>query len=182
MPQTLKLVVFGSTVCFVLAQVALAGPGWAQAQTIRASNAWARRAGAMGKVDMKGSTGSMEKMDKMDKMTGDKGGTSPMAEGGTGAVYVTLSNPGPQADALTSASSDAARTVELHEVQKEGGMMKMRPVKSIPVPAGGTVELKPGGYHIMLLDLKHDLKPGDTVPVTLSFEHGGELRIEAAVR
>ena len=60
--------------------------------------------------------------------------------------------------------------------------MKMRPVKSIPVPAGGTVELKPGGYHIMLLDLKKDLKPGDTVPVTLSFEHGGELRIEAAVR
>jgi copper(I)-binding protein len=60
--------------------------------------------------------------------------------------------------------------------------MKMRPVKSIPVPAGGTVELKPGGYHIMLPDLERDLKPGDTVPVTLRLERGGELRIEAAVR
>jgi copper(I)-binding protein len=179
MPQTLSLLTFGSAVCFLLAEVALAGPGWAQTQTIRASNAWARRAAAMGKMDMKGSTGSME---KMDKMTGDKGGMNAMAEGGTGAVYVTLSNAGSQADALISASSDAAGTVELHEVQKESGVMKMRPVKSIPVPAGGKVELKPGGYHIMLLDLKHDLKPGDKVPVTLSFEHGGELRIEAAVR
>jgi copper(I)-binding protein len=176
MPHTLRLVAFGSAACFFLAEVALAGPGWAQTQTIRASNAWARRAAAMGKLDMKGS------MEKMDKMTGEKSGTSPMAEGGTGAVYVTLSNAGSQADALISASSAAAGSVELHEIQKEGGVMKMRPVKSIPVPAGGKVELKPGGYHIMLLDLKHDLKPGDKVPVTLSFEHGGELRIEAAVR
>ncbi|HXJ77902.1 MAG TPA: copper chaperone PCu(A)C [Candidatus Methylomirabilis sp.] len=176
MPQTLRLVAFGSAVCLFLAEVALAGPGWAQTQTIRASNAWARRAAAMGKMDMKGS------MEKMDKMTGDKGGMSPMAEGGTGAVYVTLSNTGSQADALIAASSDAAGTVELHEVQKEGGVMKMRPVKSIPIPAGGKVELKPGAYHIMLLALKHDLKPGEKVPVTLSFEHGGELRIEAAVR
>lgn len=177
MPQTVRLVALGSAVCLLLAAVlGFTGPGWAQAQTIRASNAWARRAGAMGKMDMKGS------MEKMDKMSGDKGGMSPMAEGGTGAVYVTLSNAGPQADALISASSDTARAAELHEVQQAEGVMKMRPVKSIPVPAGGTVELKPGGYHIMLLDLKKDLKPGDTVPVTLSFEHGGELRIEAAVR
>ena len=95
---------------------------------------------------------------------------------------MTLINTGSQADALVSAASEAAQVAELHEVTNEGGVMKMRPVTNIPLPAGGKVELQPGSYHVMLLDLKHDLKPGDTVPVTLTFEHGGELRIEAAVR
>jgi hypothetical protein len=113
--------------------------------------------------------GSMSKMDKM-------GG------GGNGAVYVTLTNGGAQADSLVSASSDAAQKVELHEAKNEGGVMKMRPVKAIPVPASGKTELKPGGYHIMLMGLKHDLKPGENVPVTLKFERGGELRIQAAVK
>ncbi len=181
MPQTLRLVAFSSAAGFLLTAVALVHSGWTQTQTIRASDAWARRATVMGSMD-KGSMDKQGSMEKMDKMAGDKGAMSPMGQGGNGAVYVTLSNGGSQADSLISASSDAAKTVELHEVQQEGGVMKMRPVKSIPVPAGGRVELKPGGYHIMLLDLKHDLKPGDKVPVTLSFEHGGELRIEAAVR
>jgi hypothetical protein len=147
----------------------------AQAQTIQASNAWARRAAAMSGMESMGSAG------KAEKMGGDKGAMGSMGQG-TGAVYVTLSNSGSQADALVAASTDTARTVELHEVQNEGGVMKMRPVKSIPVPAGGKVELKPGGYHLMLLGLKRDLKPGETVPVTLKFEHGAEVRIDAAVR
>jgi hypothetical protein len=164
----------------------------AQAQTIQASNAWARRAAAMSGMESMGSMGKTEKMGsdkdatgsmgKMEKMGSDKGAMGAMGQGGTGAVYVTLTNTGSQADALVSASTDTARAVELHEVQNEGGVMKMRPVKSIQVPAGGKVELKPGGYHLMLLDLKHDLKPGETVPVTLKFEHGAEVRIDAAVR
>jgi len=172
MRRTSRLVTLSAAVCGVLA----AGPGMAHAQTITASNAWARHAAAMGSMEKSGSMGN-----KMDTMAGDKGGMS-MGGGGTGAVYVTLSNTGSQPDALVSAATDAARTAELHEVLKEGGVMKMRPVKSIPVPAGGNVELKPGGYHIMLLDLKHDLKAGEKIPVTLKFEHGGEVRIEAAVR
>jgi hypothetical protein len=124
----------------------------------------------------------MDKMDKMDKMSGEKGGMGAMGGAGTGAVYVTLSNTGSQADALVSAATDAAQTAELHETKHEGGVIKMRPVKAIPIPAGGKAELKPGGYHIMLMGLKHDLKPGDKVEVTLEFEHGGQVRIEAPVR
>ena len=168
MRQILRLVAFGGAVCFLLGAAGLIGPGWAQTASITATNAWARRAAAMG---------SMGRM-----ADDDKGGTSHMADGGTSAVYVTLNNTGSQADALVSAASEVARVVELHEVKQESGVMKMRPVTSIPLPAGGTVELKPGGYHLMLLDLKHDLKAAEKVPVTLRFEHGGELRIEAAVR
>jgi copper(I)-binding protein len=170
MRQRERIVAIGTTVCFLLAGAVVDSAVRAQTQTIHASNAWARRAAAMGS------------MSKMDKMAGDKGNMSQMGGEGTGAVYVTLSNSGPQADSLVSASSDAAQTVELHEVKSEGGVMKMRPVKSIPVPAGGKVELKPGRYHIMLLGLKHDLKPGEKIPVTLKFEHGGEIPVEATVR
>ena len=92
-------------------------------------------------------------MDKggMDKGAMDKGGMGKMDGGGTGAVYATIANTGKEADALVSASSDAAQTVELHEVKNEGGVMKMRPVQKIAVPAGGKIEMKPGGYHVMLL-------------------------------
>jgi len=182
MPRTMRLVALGSAVCFLLAEAALAGPGWAQAPTMQATNAWARHAAAMGSMEKMGSTGSTEKMGSMGKMGGDSGSMGAMGGGGTGAVYVTLSNTGSQADALISASTDAAGAAELHEVKHESGVMKMRPVKSIPVPAGGKVELKPGGYHIMLLNLKHDLKPGEKIPVTLKFEHGAEVRVDADVR
>jgi hypothetical protein len=176
MRQTLRFAAIGFAAGFVLGALLVGAPVQAQAQTIKASNAWARRAPAMG-----GQAG-MDKMSKMDKMGGEKGGMGAMGGAGTGAVYVTLSNSGAQADALVSASTDAAQTVELHETKQEAGVMKMRPVKTIPVPAGGKTELKPGGYHIMLMGLKHDLKPGDKVAVTLEFEHGGRVRVEAPVR
>jgi hypothetical protein len=169
----------------------LAASVLAQAQTIKATNAWARRAPAMAghdtmKMDKPASsdTGSMSGMSGGDKgtMSGMSGSKETMAEHGNGAVYVTLSNSGSQPDALVSASADVAQTTELHETSRDGGVMKMRPVKEIPVPAGGKTELKPGGYHIMLMGLKHDLKPGEKVAVTLKFEHGGETRVEAPVK
>jgi hypothetical protein len=115
-------------------------------------------------------------------MGGMSGSKTTMAEHGNGAIYVTLSNSGSQPDALVSASTDVAQKTELHETTRDGGVMKMRPVKEIPVPAGGKTELKPGGYHIMLMGLKHDLKPGEKVAVTLKFEHGGEAQVEAPVK
>ena len=60
-------------------------------------------------------------------------------------------------------------------------IMKMREVKSLIVPAGGALELKPGGYHMMLINLKAPLKQGDKVPVTLKFEKAGEVKVELAV-
>lgn len=71
---------------------------------------------------------------------------------------------------LVSAQSPVAGVVEVHEMAMDGGVMKMRAVPSLALPAGKAVELKPGGYHVMLMDLKGQVKDGDTVPVTLMVE------------
>jgi copper(I)-binding protein len=101
---------------------------------------------------------------------------------GTGAVYVTLRNSGGGADALVGASSEAAEAVELHETIRDGAVMRMRPVGKLALPAGGTLTMAPGGLHIMLLRLKRALHPGDTVPLTLTFEHGTPLTLTVPVR
>lgn len=71
---------------------------------------------------------------------------------------------------LVSVSSPVAGVAEIHEMAMEGNVMKMRAVPALDLPAGKAVELKPGGYHLMLMGLKNELKPGDTVPVTLVVE------------
>ena len=71
---------------------------------------------------------------------------------------------------LISAQSPVAGVVEVHEMAMDGGVMKMRAVPSLTLPAGKAVDLKPGGYHVMLMDLKGQVKDGDTVPVTLVVE------------
>jgi periplasmic copper chaperone A len=75
-----------------------------------------------------------------------------------------------QGGKLVSASSPVAGVVEVHEMTMDGNVMKMRAVPSLDLPAGKAVELKPGGYHVMLLDLKQPLKDGETVAVTLVVE------------
>jgi periplasmic copper chaperone A len=74
--------------------------------------------------------------------------------------------------ALVDASSPSAKFVEIHEMKKEGDVMKMRAIDRLPVPAGKSVDLTPGGYHMMLFDLKAPLNAGDVVPLTLTFEDG----------
>jgi copper(I)-binding protein len=71
---------------------------------------------------------------------------------------------------LVSASSPVANIVEIHEMAMEGDVMKMRAIPGLDLPAGKAVDLKPGGYHVMLIDLKQALKAGDTVPVKLVIE------------
>jgi copper(I)-binding protein len=104
------------------------------------------------------------------------------AASGNGAVYVTLRNAGHEPDALVGASSDAAESVELHETIREGDVMRMRPVTKLQVPAGGVLEMKPGGLHIMLINLKRGLRPGDRIHVTLNFEHAAPVSLEVPVR
>lgn len=81
-----------------------------------------------------------------------------------------------QATRLVEVSSPAAKTVQIHEMSMQGDVMKMRAVKGLDVPAGQTVELKPGSYHIMLMDLSAQIKAGDTVPLTLVFEGADKKR------
>ena len=88
--------------------------------------------------------------------------TSPMMER-AGAAYMVLQNSGAAEDKLLSVESDVAQTIELHETKESGGMMSMSPVPNIPVPANGQAELKPGGFHVMLIGLNRELKVGDKV-------------------
>ena len=92
---------------------------------------------------------------------------------GNGAAYMILRNGGDAADRLVKAESDVADAVELHKTIMEGSMMQMAPVENIEVPAKGQAELKPGGLHVMLIGLKHELKPGEKIKLKLQFEKAG---------
>ena len=94
--------------------------------------------------------------------------------------FLKIENKG-AADQLISASSPAAGEVQLHEMTMEGNVMKMRQVKDIAVPANGAVELKPGGYHLMFLNLKGPFNAGQTVPVKLKFAKAGEVEVKLPV-
>lgn len=94
--------------------------------------------------------------------------------------YMLIRNAG-AADKLLSASSPAAAKVELHVHINDNGVMKMREVPGYEVPAKGAFELKPGGAHLMFMDLKQPFKEGDKVPVKLKFEKAGEVSAEFLV-
>jgi periplasmic copper chaperone A len=98
------------------------------------------------------------------------------------AVFLTLENTGTTSRSVVSGTADVAETLELHEMVRDGTMMKMSPVKSIEVPAGARTELKPGGLHLMLFGLKRTLAEGDSVRVTLAMDDGSTLAITAGVR
>ncbi len=100
-----------------------------------------------------------------------------------GAAYMTLKNGGKEADTLKSASTPGADKVEVHEhIHDANGVMRMREVEGgIAIPAGGAVMLQPGGYHIMLIGLKHNLEEGQTVPLKLTFAHAGDVDVQVAV-
>ena len=99
----------------------------------------------------------------------------------TGVVFMQLHNPGKQADALISASSPVAKKVEIHNHINDKGVMRMRQVEKVDVAAGQTVNLQPGGYHVMLMGLKKPLKLNDTFPVTLKYQSGRTQKITATV-
>ncbi len=99
----------------------------------------------------------------------------------TGA-FLVLENSGASLRSVVSGTADVAETLELHEMVRDGTMMKMSPVKSIEIPAGGRTELKPGGLHLMLFGLKRPLVAGDSIHVTLTLDDGSSLMVTAAVR
>jgi len=95
--------------------------------------------------------------------------------------FLKIQNKGNTSDQLVSASSPSAGEVQLHEMAMEGNVMKMRQVKDIVVPANGSVELKPGGYHLMFLDLKGPFVAGETIPVKLKFSKSGDVEVKLPV-
>ncbi|GIW06102.1 MAG: hypothetical protein KatS3mg060_0907 [Dehalococcoidia bacterium] len=105
----------------------------------------------------------------------------PAAAGSNGAVYFTLRNSG-GADRLVAASTDVARASEIHKTSTEGGVARMTHVTGIDVPAGGSIELKPGSYHIMLIGLNRELRGGDKFSITLTFQSGASGTVTVEVK
>jgi len=105
-----------------------------------------------------------------------KGGWSrPAPAGGNGAGYFTVINAGAKPETLTRVDSPLAQRVEMHSMTMDGTVMKMGPVTSVTVPAGGQVSFAPGGYHLMLIGLKKPLAVGDKAPLTLTFASGAKV-------
>ena len=98
-----------------------------------------------------------------------------------GAAYFTLNNHGAD-DRLLVVKTAVASAVELHQMTMDGGVMRMRQLEAIDVPAGTSVKLKPGSLHLMLVGLKAPLKTGASFPMTLTFEKAGEMTIQVTVQ
>jgi periplasmic copper chaperone A len=96
-----------------------------------------------------------------------------------GAAYLTIETPAP--DKVVAVSSPAAKKTSLHTMTMDGGVMKMRPLDGLDVPANQPVTLKPGGVHIMLQGLNEPLQAGKSFPLTLTFEKAGQRQVEVAV-
>lgn len=101
----------------------------------------------------------------------------------TGGGYLTIENKGTAADRLIGGSSDAVGKVEVHEMAMNNGIMTMRPLdKGLTIEPGKTVKLAPGGFHLMLMNLKAPLKQGDKLPITLEFEKAGKVQVSLDVQ
>jgi copper(I)-binding protein len=99
---------------------------------------------------------------------------------GAGGGFLKITG-GATADKLLSASADVSKAVELHTMEMDGNVMRMRQIPAIDVPAGGTVELKPGGRHVMFMGLTQPLKAGTRFPLTLRFEKAGEVKVDMEI-
>ena len=98
-----------------------------------------------------------------------------------GGGYMTITNTGSVSEKLIGGASDVSSRFEIHEMSMENGVMKMRPVAGVEIKAGQTVELKPGGYHVMFVGLKEPLERGQHIKVTLHFEKAGNVPVDFVV-
>ena len=100
----------------------------------------------------------------------------------TSAVYMEIRNDGTTPDTLLSVRSGAAEVSEIHQSLEQDGVAMMRRVRQLEIPAGGDVSLKPGSYHVMLINVSGDIVPDTIVPVTLTFANAGEVVVEAVAK
>lgn len=104
--------------------------------------------------------------------------TAPAAK--AGGVFMTLTDTGAP-DRLVAAATPVADVAEVHRTVEQNGVMKMQPIDALDLPPGQKVQLSPGGYHVMLMGLKQQLKPGDTFPITLTFAHAAPMTVTVKV-
>ena len=175
---TRPAVVFWVVITILLLLSACGGPSESQ---LTASDVWARATSAsLGMADMGSDQEDMTASDAAD----NSAAANDRPGGGVSAVYMVIENTGGTDDRLVSAETDAAGIVELHSsAMDDQGVMRMRPLSDgLVIPANGSVVLQPGGYHVMLMDLQRDLMAGETVALTLSFESGKTMTVEADIR
>lgn len=172
----------------MIALVALAAACQPAASSITVTDAWARAAASGADEDMG--------MDVSDDASGDgemaaddeSGSGGEMAMGGmadsrVSAAYMVITNSGGADDRLVSAATAAAGVVEIHETTIENDIARMTPLADgLPIPANSSVTLQPSGLHIMLMDLQENLVDGETLTLTLTFESGTEVTVEAEIR
>lgn len=97
----------------------------------------------------------------------------------SGAAYMTITNTGKTPDKVSCVSSDVSAQCQIHTMTMDNGVMQMRPVEGgLEIKPGETVTLKPGGLHVMLVNLKHPLEQGNTVKATLKFDTAGSVDVE----
>ena len=106
----------------------------------------------------------------------------PAGQGENGAVYFVIHNHSSKADELIAVSSDIAAAAEMHESKMSGDVMQMNQLESVPLEAFAEIEFAPGGLHIMLVDLKQDIKAGDEINVILHFKNSHDINIRVPVR
>jgi copper(I)-binding protein len=176
---------------FLLTACAAAAPAGPK---ISVENAWARPvvvSSISTTPEMQGMTGASgtetTEMQGMEGMSGtetpEMQGMEGMAGSGpTSAAYFVIVNQGSEADTLIGATSEVANMAEMHETRIENNVAEMVPVPSVDVPAGGRVEFKPGGYHVMLEGLTQDLKVGETIKLTLQFAKSGAITLEVPIQ
>jgi len=106
----------------------------------------------------------------------------PAESGQNSAIYFTIENPGPE-DVLLGVSSEAAEAVEMHRsMMNDTGAMTMQQQTEVRIPARDALEFKPGGYHVMLINLKQPLAAGDTFRAVLHFQNAGDISVEVTVQ
>lgn len=150
-----KHFVFLILLSFIFSACTSASPA-KQSDSVEVTNAWVRTVDGM--ADMNGS-------------------------GSNTALFMSLKNNSNTADKLIKAESDVAKMVQIHLSEIDAnGVSSMHEVDGVEVPAGGTAELKPGGYHVMLMGLQRSLKEGDTVTFKLTFQNAGTLTLEVPVK
>jgi hypothetical protein len=139
-----------------------------QATSIEVSNAWVRTVGGMQSQEISApATGMQPKKDS----------------GPATGAFMVIKNNSAAADKLLKAESDVAKMVQIHLSEVDAnGVSSMHEVDGVDIPAGGSAELKPGSYHVMLIGLQQDIKEGDTVSITLTFQNAGKVTIEAPVK
>lgn len=104
------------------------------------------------------------------------------AKGSNSAAYFKVINNSDKNDTLVGAQSNSAEIVEIHETFKENNKMGMRAVKFVGIPAKSEVNFKPGGLHIMLINLNRNLKSNDTINLVLKFKHSKEIKLKVPVK